>query len=252
MNGHGGDTSSGRFVASGSVFSTMLIEYVITRAAPPGTAEFLVDVGSGDSPYRHVIDHVGYVGIDRRPRGLGALLVTADAATLPIRGGVADGLLCTEVIEHVPDERALAVELARIGAPGARLLLSAPFVHGVHEQPYDFRRLTSIGLVTTLEAAGWRVDDVSSIGGPVVVALDGAVRWADSLLGRVTRRLPRAAGGSTIRSAVSRPLQRWLATLTIRVSSNLGSIDPFVPRPRITLGYVVAATLADAERERSY
>lgn len=242
----GDDVVSGRFVASGSVFSTMLIESVITRAAPSGTAELLVDVGSGDSPYRSVIDHVGYVGIDRRPRGRDALLVTADAATLPLRDGVADALLCTEVIEHVPDEHALAAELARIGAPGARLLLSAPFVHGVHEQPYDFRRLTSIGLVTTLEAAGWRVETVSSIGGPVVVALDGVVRWADSLLGRVTRRLPAPlGGGARLRSAVSGPLQRRLGALTLRRGRNLGPIDPLVPSPRITLGYVVAATLHD-------
>ncbi|MBS1838788.1 MAG: hypothetical protein JST64_13930, partial [Actinobacteria bacterium] len=69
MQRRGGDVLSDRFVASGSVFSTVLIAAVITRAAPTVTAELLVDVGSGDSPYRSVIDHVGYVGIDRRPRG---------------------------------------------------------------------------------------------------------------------------------------------------------------------------------------
>lgn len=229
------------------MFSTALIETVIGSAAPGGTADLLVDVGSGDSPYRNVMAHRRYVGIDRRPRGRDALLVTADAATLPIRDGVADAVLCTEVIEHVPDEHALARELARIAVPGARLLLSAPFVHGVHEQPYDFRRLTSIGLVTTIGDAGWRVDSIRSIGGPLVVAVDGFVRWADSMLGRVLRRLPSRGGRSArTRSFVSGRLQGALARVAILLGRNLGTIDPFVASPRLTLGYVVVATRLDS------
>lgn len=172
-------------MATGSVFSTMLIESVIARAAPSGTVDLLIDVGSGDSPHRDVIHHRDYVGIDRRPRGRDALLVTADVATLPLRDGADDALLCTEVIEHVSDEHAL-------------------------------------------------------------VALDGVVRWADSLLGRITWRLPMGAGGSIrLRSAISRLVQRQLAILTLRADRNLDPIDPIVPSPRITLGYVVTATHAD-------
>jgi SAM-dependent methyltransferase len=237
-----GDLLEGRVVSTGSVFSTILISTVIHSAAPSGRVGRLVDVGSGDSPYRDVIPHDSYVGVDRRPIGADALLVTADAAGLPLRDGVADAVLCTEVIEHVPDEHELAGELARIAAPGAALVLSAPFVHGLHEQPYDYRRLTSIGLIATLERAGWQVCTVSAIGGPVVVALDGLVRWADSTWRRAVRRVaPKGSRPFELLTAPSAWTQRALAAAALRRGRNLGPIDPLAPNPRLTLGYVVFA-----------
>jgi SAM-dependent methyltransferase len=237
------DLLDGRAVSTGSVFSTILISTVIHRSAPSARVGRLVDVGSGDSPYRRVIAHDSYVGLDRRPVGQDALLVTADAAALPLSDGVADGVLCTEVIEHVPDEHALARELARIARPGAPLLLSAPFVHGLHEQPYDYRRLTSIGLVTTLERAGWQIDSVSAIGGPVVVAVDGLVRWLDATWRRAVRRLaPKGSRPFEVLTAPSGRLQRLLAAAALSRGRNLGPIDAMAPSPRLTLGYVVSAT----------
>lgn len=243
----GSDILAGRSVSTGSVYSTILIATVIERSAPRARARCLVDVGSGDSPYRYVLDHDRYVGVDRSPRGRDALLVTGDAAALPLVSELADAVLCTEVIEHVPDERALAAELARIAEPEATLLLSAPFVHGLHEQPYDFRRLTSIGLVTTLEEAGWTVDSISSIGGPIVVAVDGTVRWADSLLRRAVGKVSRR--GSGVHRALTRPsamTQRRLAAMALARGRFFGPIDPMAPSPRLTLGYVVSATRRDA------
>lgn len=229
-------------MATGSVFSTILISTVIHDTAPVDRVGLLVDVGSGDSPYRSAIAHDRYVGVDRTPRGRDAMLVTGDAGSLPLASGCAGAVLCTEVIEHVPDERALAAELARIAPPGAGLLLSAPFVHGLHEQPYDFRRLTSIGLVTTLEAAGWRVETISAIGGPVVVAVDGAVRWADSLWRRIAAKLVRRGSAAhRLLTSPSAALQRTLAAWALARSVHCGPIDPLQPSPRLTLGYVVRA-----------
>jgi SAM-dependent methyltransferase len=229
------------------VYSTILIATTIAAAAPTRRVARLVDVGSGDSPYRGVLEHDLYVGIDRNPRGSDALLATADAAALPLVSASADGLLCTEVIEHVPDEHQLAAELARVATPGACLVLSAPFVHGLHEQPYDFRRLTSIGLVTTLEAAGWRVDHIRPIGGPLVVAIDGIVRWFDTQLRRLGRVVttPESAAFRVI-TAPSAAVQRGLAELALSRGRSFGAIDPYRPSPRLTLGYVVAATLPEA------
>ncbi len=232
-----------RVVSAGSVFSTILIATVIGRTAPDRRVWRLLDVGSGDSPYRDVLAHDHYIGLDRRPRGRDALLVTADAGALPVVDGAADGLLCTEVIEHVPDEHALAAELARVAAPNATLVLSAPFVHGLHEQPYDFRRLTSIGLVTTLEGAGWTVDQIAAIGGPFVVALDGITRWVDSRLRKIGIRVGgRGALPYRLMTHLSASAQRRLADRVLARSRHVGPIDPMVGTPRLTLGYVVAAT----------
>lgn len=157
-----------------------------------------------------------------------------DVDHLPLRDDVADGLPCAEVIEHLPGERLLMAELSWVARPGSRLLLSSPFVHGLHEQPFDFRRPTSVGLATSLEAAGWRVDSLCPVGGAVVVAVDGVVRWFDSVWRRACPRLVRH--GSSAFRAVMAPvaaLQSCLATLTPARERNFDPIDPMA---RFTAG----------------
>ncbi|MEZ5138953.1 MAG: methyltransferase domain-containing protein [Acidimicrobiales bacterium] len=234
-------TVRARSTASASVFSTLLIDAALVAVADGERASRVLDVGCGQGPYRDLLGPTTYVGVDRTHRPGGAA-VLADAAALPVGPACFDGVLCTEVIEHVPDERALARELGRVAEPGAVLVLSSPFVHGLHEVPYDFRRRTSIGLVRTLEGGGCAVERVGAVGGARVVALDGALRWADGLARRGTRR---AFGGSgrAFRAVerTSAALQRGLATAVLRRASARRGIDPFAPSPRLTLGYVVRA-----------
>ncbi len=50
---------------------------------------------------------------------LGVRRVLADAAALPFRGETFDVVLCLETIEHVPDPRAVAAEIARVASAEA-------------------------------------------------------------------------------------------------------------------------------------
>ncbi len=45
---------------------------------------------------------------------------------LPFSDGAFDGTVCTEVLEHVPDDRTAVAELARVTRPGGLLLMSVP------------------------------------------------------------------------------------------------------------------------------
>jgi SAM-dependent methyltransferase len=236
--------AEGRAVSSGSVFSTILLSTAIGDAAPSG-ARTVLDVGCGESPYRTLVPCGRYVGIDHgRPRTGGvAGRVVGDVAALPFASGVFDVVLCTEVIEHVRDERALAEELARVAEPGAKLLLSSPFVHGPHELPRDFRRLTPLGIVETLERSGWAVEEMAALGGPLVVSIDSAVRWFDSWVGRIARHLPFAGAARAAATRVSATLQQLLAAAVLtHPRLRPGRIDPGAMVPRLTLGYVVVAT----------
>ena len=237
-------SASQRMVSSGSTFSTALLDAALASGGPFAAVGCVVDAGCGPSPHRSLMPAARYVGVDRTPRPpSGVLGVIGDVTALPLAAGVADGVICTEVIEHVADERELGRELARVARPGAVLLLSSPFVHGLHEQPYDFRRLTSIGLTAVLAESGWVVEQTIAVGGPLAVTLDTAVRSGDATLRRVVGRLL-GRSGRTFRTvaSLSTLVQEVLAALVLAgPSGRFRPIDPAQPMPRLTLGYVVVA-----------
>jgi len=58
----------------------------------------------------------------RRP-----LCVVAEAGRLPFKAGSFRLALCSEVLEHLDDDRAAAAELARTLGPGGRLVVTVPY-----------------------------------------------------------------------------------------------------------------------------
>lgn len=59
-----------------------------------------------------------------RPRHFG--LAQASALALPFPGGSFDVVVCSEVLEHIPDYRLALREIARVTKPGGRLGVSVP------------------------------------------------------------------------------------------------------------------------------
>jgi len=55
-----------------------------------------------------------------------ATFVLGDGTRLPFRNASFDSILCTETLEHVPDDAAVLSELARVLKPGGRLAVSVP------------------------------------------------------------------------------------------------------------------------------
>lgn len=55
-----------------------------------------------------------------------AHLVRADACALPFKDGSFDVVICSEVLEHIPDHEKALSEMARVLAPGGTLALSVP------------------------------------------------------------------------------------------------------------------------------
>lgn len=79
--------------------------------------------------------------------------VAGDATALPIRSGVADAVLCIEVLQYVGRPEAAAAEMARVLAPGGTALVTAPLLHRA-DAPTDRHRFTQVRLRELLEGAG--------------------------------------------------------------------------------------------------
>ncbi len=75
--------------------------------------------------------------------------VEGDIQSLPFATGKADGALCIEVLEHVPDPQAAIDEIYRVLRAEGFLLLTTPFMVGYHGNAGeydDFYRYTDDGL----------------------------------------------------------------------------------------------------------
>jgi SAM-dependent methyltransferase len=111
------------------------------RALPSGSR--VLDVGAGIGQYRPFFSHCRYQAHDfgKEPATAGqytTLDYESDITAIPVADDVFDAVLCTEVLEHVPDPVAGVREMVRILRPGGRLLLSAPLGSHLHQEPYHF------------------------------------------------------------------------------------------------------------------
>ncbi len=160
------DTSSVGYIG------TTLIERSIALCAPQLTGD-LLDVGSGADPYRCYFPNVrGKVNCDYSAER-GPIQFVSSAVRLPILDTSFNSVLCTEVLEHVPDPVAVWKEFHRILRPGGRVLLSTPMYWPAHELPYDFYRYPEHGLRWMATSNGFEVESLFPRGG--VWALWGQV-----------------------------------------------------------------------------
>jgi SAM-dependent methyltransferase len=80
---------------------------------------------------------VDYLSGDLRP---GKAMVEMDITAMPWRDGSFDFILCSHVLEHVPDDRRALSELLRVLAPGGWAILAVP-IRGEHT--YEDPSITS-------------------------------------------------------------------------------------------------------------
>jgi SAM-dependent methyltransferase len=91
--------------------------------------------------------------------------VITNLIDLPFKTDSFDVVICTQVMEHITEPRAVLSEIARTLKPGGRLYLSAPQSWHQHQKPHDYYRYTSFGLRYLLEQVGLQVESIEALGG---------------------------------------------------------------------------------------
>ena len=136
----------------------------------------LLDVGCGNKPYRSVFPQVThYVGMDRLSefdrhreelsQRTASYDLQGDALDLPFAAGSFDTVLVTQALEHLADPRRLFGETGRVLKANGHLILTAPFVNPLHEEPYDFFRYTEHGLRALCATTGLEAVKIEGMGG---------------------------------------------------------------------------------------
>jgi SAM-dependent methyltransferase len=115
----------------------------------------VLDVGCDCKPYWPLFEPYArrYVGADVA-RTTPQVDVVGSASTIPFASGSADVVVCSQVLEHVPDPAAALAEMARVLKPGGRVFLSTHGNFIYHPHPTDYWRWTQDGLRKLFEDGG--------------------------------------------------------------------------------------------------
>jgi ubiquinone/menaquinone biosynthesis C-methylase UbiE len=120
-----------------------------------------LDLGCGLKPFASSFNHAHYIGIDIEVSGRSGDMKVPDkyfdGINIPYEDNTFDGVLCTQVLEHVENLDLLLAECNRVIKMGGSFVVSVPFLYREHEQPYDFRRFTSYGLMLAMARNGFQV-----------------------------------------------------------------------------------------------
>jgi SAM-dependent methyltransferase len=130
----------------------------LAAALPP--AERVLDLGSGGAPYANLFPHRRYVAADLS----GPADVRCDATALPFARQSFDRIVCTEMLEHVPDPDAALAEMRRVIRDEGVLILTTPLTWGVHSVQ-DYHRWTAAALRRLLARHGFLTAEVRPRGG---------------------------------------------------------------------------------------
>lgn len=115
----------------------------------------LLDAGAGELKNRKHCAHLDYVSQDFGQYAGGKdeavksglhsdgwdtsrIDLISDITAIPAPDGSFDVILCSEVLEHVPEPTHALDEFARLLKPGGMVVLTAPFGSNVHMAPYHY------------------------------------------------------------------------------------------------------------------
>lgn len=112
----------------------------------------ILDAGAGELRNKALCKHLNYVSQDVcQYEGIGdqqglqmgkwdtsRIDLVCDIVAIPEPDASFDAILCSEVLEHLPDPLKAIEEFARLLKPRGQLILTAPFASLVHFAPYHY------------------------------------------------------------------------------------------------------------------
>jgi SAM-dependent methyltransferase len=120
----------------------------MAASVPPGSR--VLDIGAGPARYRPLFAHCQYktqdfaqykgqrTGVFADNWSYAEMDYVSDITAIPVDDASFDALVCTEVLEHVPEPIRALAEMARILRPGGSLFLTAPLGSALHQEPFHF------------------------------------------------------------------------------------------------------------------
>ncbi|MGH8476453.1 MAG: class I SAM-dependent methyltransferase [Methylococcales bacterium] len=140
-----------------------------------GSQGTLLDAGAGTRPYvpvyRNYFSETYSIDTPCSPHDIASVDAIASAQHLPFPDATFDCVICTEVLEHIPDPVQALREFRRVLKTGGRLFVTTPFFNPLHEVPHDYYRYTPFALSYMAEQASLSLESLVEKGGIIAFTL---------------------------------------------------------------------------------
>ncbi|HRW04967.1 MAG TPA: class I SAM-dependent methyltransferase [Caldilineaceae bacterium] len=174
-----------------------LEEFLAAAAATVKPHEKVLDAGAGDCKYKALFAGKDYTATDflrvDKPYDVAALDIVCDLHDLAVSDATYDVVICSQVLEHLPDPEHVLRELHRVLKPNGRLWLSTPLFFEEHEVPHDYYRYTRYGLRYLLEKSGFQIQQMAWLEGYY-----GTIAYQLKTMALALPRTPQDYGGDSI------------------------------------------------------
>lgn len=217
---------------------------VLTSLRPNAS---LLDVGAGECQYKKYCSHLKYVsqdislydgvgdqaGLQTTRWDTSQIDLVCDLLEIPETTRY-DYVLCTEVLEHVPDPVKALEKLTRLVQPGGEIIVTAPFSSLTHFAPYHYATgFSSYFYKHHFERLGLEVVELTPNGG-FFDFLNQEIRRS--------RSVHLNYGGSKL-SVLDKAILKIAAAVTRRLASNDGPRSNRRSADLLTFGWHVRARM---------
>jgi len=201
------------------LYNYLLRKKAVEKNITLGNQGFVLEVGSGLSPMVTNTNTVVYSELSlealrilkgRHSRGS---YVAADGMRLPFKTGTFDQTICSEVLEHLADDRKALQELARVMKPSGQLIITFP--HRKFYFAYDdhfvnhLRRYELSEMEDRLQAVGLSPVSIQKILGPLEKVTMWSVVVCFSFMKKSKLNRSKVKGPSKLMNIVA-PLFKWV------------------------------------------
>lgn len=216
--------------------------WIAAQAARIPKGSRVLDAGAGEGNYRSMFGHCQYFTQDfaQEASMMGRytkLDYISDITALPIPDASFDVVVCTEVIEHIPEPILALKEFSRVLRVGGKLILTAPLGSRLHQRPFHFYGgYTPYWYGRFLPSAGFAIEEIERNRGFFSLFGQEALRFSALIDPRHTSQL-----GIASRFAVT---LIWIATIVfMRIVFPLVApfLDSLTLEDDATIGYHVLA-----------
>jgi SAM-dependent methyltransferase len=162
--------SDREFVGAGYRYIVSLQAKCYSELIQKYARENLLELGCGDLPlyemYKNKVDQI--ICCDwsiSYHKNLHLDFILNLNFVLPVKDSLFSTVILSDVLEHLINPDQIFSEITRVMKPGGIFFLSIPFLHPLHEEPYDYNRFTEFKLRDLCTKNNLQVLQLESYGG---------------------------------------------------------------------------------------